>query len=103
MNGTCWGRLARYAGKYRWVFRRPNCRLAVAEGFITLEDETGQTNVIVWPKLIERQRRELLQANLLGVVGEVQNAAGVLHVLARRLIDESTLLGGLVTTARNFR
>ncbi len=71
--------------------------------FITLEDESGQTNVIVWPKLGTRQRRELLQAGLLGVVGEVQNASGVVHLIARRLVDESALLGRLKTSSRDFR
>jgi error-prone DNA polymerase len=71
--------------------------------FITIEDETGQTNIIVWPKLVERQRREVLQAGLLGVVGELQNEAGVIHLIARRLIDESALLGCLKTVSRDFR
>jgi error-prone DNA polymerase len=71
--------------------------------FMTLEDETGHTNLIVWPKLVERQRREVLQAGLLGVVGEVQQEGGVLHVIARRLVDESTLLGDLVVASRDFR
>jgi error-prone DNA polymerase len=71
--------------------------------FITLEDETGQTNIIVWPRLVERQRREVLQAGLLGVVGDVQNEAGVIHVVARCLVDESALLGGLKTASRDFR
>lgn len=70
---------------------------------MTLEDETGHTNLIVWPKLVERQRREVLQAGLLGVVGEVQQEGGVLHVIARRLVDESTLLGDLVVASRDFR
>jgi len=71
--------------------------------FLTLEDETGQTNVIVWPKLVERQRREVLQAGLLAVVGEVQKEGEVLHVIARKLADETHLLGRLVTQSRDFR
>ena len=71
--------------------------------FVTLEDETGQTNVIVWPKLVAQQRREVLQAGLLGVVGKVQNESGVVHVTARRLVDESVLLGRLKTVSRDFR
>ncbi|HYA38126.1 MAG TPA: error-prone DNA polymerase [Candidatus Methylomirabilis sp.] len=71
--------------------------------FVTLEDETGQTNLIVWPGLAARQRRELLNASLLSVVGEVQREGEVQHVIARRLEDHSTLLGDLVTPSRDFR
>lgn len=71
--------------------------------FMTLEDETGQTNVIVWSSLVERRRREVLQASLLAVVGEVQKEGEVLHVVARRLVDETPMLGGLVAESRDFR
>jgi error-prone DNA polymerase len=71
--------------------------------FITLEDETGQTNVIVWPSLVERQRREVLHASLLAVAGEVQKEGEVLHVIAQRLTDETALLGNLVVASRDFR
>ena len=71
--------------------------------FVTLEDETGQTNIIVWPALAQRQRRELLQARLLVVHGTVQKEGEVLHVIARRLVDETRLLGRLVTHSRDFR
>lgn len=70
--------------------------------FVTLEDETGHTNIIVWPKLARRQRRELLYARLMGVVGEVQREGEVLHVIAKRLEDHSALLGGLSTHSRDF-
>ena len=54
--------------------------------FVTLEDETGQVNLIVWPNLAERRRRELIHACLLGVVGEVQRGEGdVLRVIAQDL------------------
>jgi error-prone DNA polymerase len=71
--------------------------------FVTLEDETGHTNVIVWRDLSVRQRRELLRARLLGVEGEVQREGDVLHLVARRLADLSPWLGGLVTASRDFR
>jgi len=71
--------------------------------FVTLEDETGNTNVIVWRNLVDRQRRELLQARLLVVSGEVQKEGEVLHVLAQHLLDRSALLGALVTSSRDFR
>lgn len=70
--------------------------------FVTLEDETGCVNVIVWPRLIEAQRRELLQSRLLGVTGIVQKAGDVIHLVASRLQDHSTLLGKLATGSRDF-
>ena len=71
--------------------------------FVTLEDETGHTNIIVWPRLAERQHRELLHASLLGVIGEVQREGDVQHVIAKQLADYSALLGDLATPSRDFR
>ncbi|MDQ4147637.1 MAG: error-prone DNA polymerase [Pseudomonadota bacterium] len=70
--------------------------------FITLEDETGYINVIVWPQLAEKQRRALLGARLLMVIGTLQQESGVLHVVARRLEDLSAWIGDLVTYPRDF-
>lgn len=70
--------------------------------FVTLEDETGLTQVIVWPDLAQRQRPVLLQARLLAVEGEIQRDGDVLHLIARRLEDHSHLLGRLVMQSRDF-
>ncbi len=70
--------------------------------FVTLEDETGVVNVIVWPDLIERQRKELLGASLLGVYGIWQCERNVRHLVAKRLVDLSVWLGKLNTHSRNF-
>jgi error-prone DNA polymerase len=70
--------------------------------FITLEDETGLTQVIVWPDLAQRQRHILLRARLLAVEGEIQRDGEVLHVIARRLEDHSHLLGRLIIRSRDF-
>jgi error-prone DNA polymerase len=70
--------------------------------FITLEDETGYINVIVWPQLAEKQRRALLGARLLMVIGTLQQESGVVHVVARRLEDLSAWIGDLVTYPRGF-
>ena len=70
--------------------------------FVTLEDETGYVNVIVWPHLIERQRRELLGARLMGVEGVLEREGEVMHLIARRLSDHSALLGKLDTASRDF-
>jgi error-prone DNA polymerase len=70
--------------------------------FVTLEDETGCMNVVVWRGLIERQRRELLGARLLGVQGIIERDGDVVHLIARRLFDHSALLGPLATSSRDF-
>jgi error-prone DNA polymerase len=70
--------------------------------FVTLEDETGCINVVVWRRLIERQRRELLGARLLGVQGVIEREGEVVHLIARRLFDHSALLGPLATASRDF-
>jgi error-prone DNA polymerase len=71
--------------------------------FVTLEDETGCVNVIVWRNLVERQRRELLGAHLLGVEGVIERDGEVVHLVARRLFDHDFLLGRLAVSSRNFR
>jgi error-prone DNA polymerase len=63
--------------------------------FVTLEDESGCVNVVVWRDLLERQRRELLGARLLGVAGVLEREGLVVHLIARRLEDHSALLGRL--------
>ena len=70
--------------------------------FVTLEDETGNINVIVWPNLVEKQRRELLGASLLTVYGRLERQGEVIHVIADRLRDQTGLLGGLVSRSRDF-
>jgi error-prone DNA polymerase len=70
--------------------------------FVTLEDESGQVNLVVFKQLAEQARRTLLGARLMGVHGEVQREAGVTHLVAKRLMDYSHLLGGLVVTSRDF-
>ncbi|MBX6318395.1 MAG: error-prone DNA polymerase [Pigmentiphaga sp.] len=92
-------RLARACGIVT-VRQRPGT--AKGTVFITLEDETGQVNVIVWSGLAERQRRELVGAPLLGVYGTWQSHQGVQHLLAKRLVDLTPLLGKLVVSSRNF-
>jgi error-prone DNA polymerase len=67
-----------------------------------MEDETGQVNLVIFKQLAERERRTLLGACLMGVQGEVQREAGVTHLIAKRLMDHSHLLGGLVFASRDF-
>ena len=70
--------------------------------FVTLEDESGGLNLLIWADLAERQRKILLGAQLLGVVAEIQRAEGVQHLLCRRLEDHSELLNGLNIVSRDF-
>jgi len=70
--------------------------------FVTLEDETGFINLVVWEQVAEKQRNVLLNATVLGVSGEIQKQDGVLHVIAKHLDDRSMLLSGLNSKSRNF-
>ena len=71
--------------------------------FVTLEDESGQINVIIWKKIAEEFRLVLLNARLLGIAGELQIEGKVIHVIARRLFDHTEMLGGLSVHSRDFR
>jgi error-prone DNA polymerase len=66
--------------------------------FVTLEDETGVANLVVWPKVFERFRRVVLGAQLMVVRGPLQKEGLVIHVIAEGLIDRSDLLRRLAET-----
>lgn len=93
------GRIARGCGI---VTMRQQPGTANGVVFMTLEDETGIINVIVWKSLRERQRAEVLRSRLLGVYGTWQRQGDVMHLVAGRLEDLSHLLGELPTTSRDF-
>jgi error-prone DNA polymerase len=80
-------------------------RPEAAEGvtFVTLEDEDGMVNVVVWRDVGERQRRVLIESKLLAVEGRLESADGVQHLIAARLQDFSSLLGSLTPRSRDFR
>ena len=71
--------------------------------FVTLEDETGYINLIVWRQIAERQRRALVGSRLMGVTGELQLEGEVMHVIVHRISDLSSWLGDLVAPSRDFR
>jgi len=79
------------------VRQRPGTAKGVC--FITIEDEQGQCNLVVFPKLFDKYRKEIEHSRLLMVEGTIQRAETV-HVIVRRCIDYTTLLGSL-TAIRN--
>ena len=93
------GRLTRAAGL---VIGRQRPGTASGVTFVTLEDETGQINVVVWRDLGEKQRRELLGARLMAVYGVLERQGEVTHLIAGHLKDLTPLLGDLVTQSRDF-
>ena len=82
------------------VRQRPGTASGVI--FITLEDESGVANLVVWPKVFERYRRVVLGAQLMTVRGKVQKEGLVIHVVADTLIDRTDLLRRLAETDRDF-
>ena len=98
------GRLVRACGI---VTMRQQPQTAKGVVFVTLEDETGSINVIVWKSLKEKQRAELLRARLLAVYGVWQrdqdSGAQVRHLIAKRLVDLTDWLGDLSAGSRDFR
>ncbi len=97
------GRLVRACGL---VVMRQQPQTAKGVVFVTLEDETGSVNVIVWKSLREQQRNELLYSRLMAVYGVWQRDAEtgdeVRHLIAKRLKDLTPLLGALTTRSREF-
>jgi len=69
--------------------------------FTTLEDETGSANVIIWPSVFEKYRKETLVSKLLLVRGELQREGLVIHIIARHLIDMTSKLYELATPYKN--
>jgi len=70
--------------------------------FVTLEDETGFINVVVWGRSATAQRRTLLGAQLMAVHGHIEREGDVIHLVAGRLVDYTHLLNNLITRSRNF-
>ena len=97
------GRLVRACGL---VVMRQQPQTAKGVVFVTLEDETGSVNVIVWKSLREKQRSELLHSRLMAVYGvwqrDVASGGEVRHLIAKRLVNLTALLGGLATHSREF-
>ncbi|MBT8054862.1 MAG: error-prone DNA polymerase, partial [Gammaproteobacteria bacterium] len=70
--------------------------------FLTLEDETGCVNVVIWPRLFEKQRAEILSASILAVDGILETDGDVHHLIANRVHDFSQLAENLQSRSRDF-
>jgi error-prone DNA polymerase len=70
--------------------------------FLTLEDETGHVNVVIWQRLWERQRSIILNASLIAVDGVMESDGEVYHLIARQVHDFGGLMKGLQTRSRDF-
>ena len=79
------------------VRQRPGTAKGVI--FLTLEDETGVANVVVWANVYERFRRAVIAGRLLRVTGKLQREAGVVHVVAEQIEDISPMLDRLLDPA----
>ncbi|EHY77418.1 error-prone DNA polymerase [Stutzerimonas stutzeri ATCC 14405 = CCUG 16156] len=97
--GVASGRQIRLAGL---VTGRQKPQTASGVIFVTLEDEFGMVNVVVWHHLAERQRRALIGSQLLQVEGKLESQDGVRHLIAGRLTDLTALLSGLDVRSRDF-
>ena len=75
------------------IRQRPGSAKGVC--FITLEDETGVVNLVIWPDLMEKQRRVIMGARLMEVRGRVEYDDEVIHVIAANLTDATAALHGL--------
>jgi error-prone DNA polymerase len=104
LSGLSEGGIARACGLVTHL-QRPST--AKGTTFVTLEDETGTVNVIIWPAVFERMRSAILGARLMTVYGTWQRdehrGGPVMHLIAARVVDHSTLLGALDAPRRQFR
>ena len=82
------------------VRQRPGSAKGVI--FMTLEDETGVANIIVWPKVFERERAKVLGGRFVAITGRLQNESGVIHVVAERVEDLTPWLSDLSDDGRRI-
>ncbi|MFD1330320.1 error-prone DNA polymerase [Mycoplana ramosa] len=103
---TCAEAMGERDGRWLWtaglvlVRQRPGSAKGVM--FLTLEDETGIVNAVVWPSLFERQRRILMTASMMGIHGKIQREGEVVHLVAQRLFDFSADLSSLGDRGGDF-
>jgi error-prone DNA polymerase len=93
----------------RWVYtaglvlvrQKPGSAKGVM--FITIEDETGPANIVVWPTLFEKRRRVVLGSSMMAINGRIQREGEVVHLVAQQLFDLSADLSGLADRDTEFR
>ncbi len=93
------GQAVRVAGI---VTHRQRPETASGVMFISLEDETGMSNLVVWPSIQQTQRQPILGSTLMVVQGELQSEQGVIHVIAKLVRDYTKWLGDLQIGSRDF-
>ncbi|MFP4375967.1 MAG: OB-fold nucleic acid binding domain-containing protein, partial [Spirochaetales bacterium] len=71
--------------------------------FVTLEDETGYVNLVVWKQVLEKYRPVLLTSAVLGVEGRIQTQDGVTHLVVEHCFKPQLSLSGFRIESRNFR
>ena len=72
------------------VRQRPSTAKGVT--FITLEDETGTTNIIIWKKIFNKYRRTIIESRLLKITGKLQREGDICHIIAEHIEDISYML-----------
>lgn len=93
----------------RWVYtaglvlvrQKPGSAKGVM--FITIEDETGPANIVVWPSLFEKRRRVVLGSSMMAINGRIQREGEVVHLVAQQLFDLSDDLVGLADRETEFK
>ncbi len=93
------GRSVRFAGLVR-MRQRPQTASGVT--FLTLEDECGMVNAVVWRKIADRQHRVLVEARMMQIDGRLERVDGVQHLIVRQMHNIDTLIEGVRTHSRDF-
>jgi error-prone DNA polymerase len=93
------GKRVRFAGLVR-MRQRPETASGVT--FVTLEDEHGMVNAVVWERTAEEQRRALLDTHLMAIDGKIERADGVQHLIVQRIENYGDLLTNLKASSRDF-
>lgn len=93
------GRSVRFAGLVR-MRQRPQTASGVT--FLTLEDECGMVNAVVWRKIADRQHRVLVEAQMMQIDGRLERVDGVQHLIVRQMHNIDALIDGVRTRSRDF-
>ena len=100
IRGLVNGRRVKVAGVVL-VRQRPGSAKGVV--FMTIEDETGVANAVVWPKVLERYRKVIMTARLIEIQGTIQRHEDIIHVVGTHLEDRNAWLGSLTVDAETMK